>query len=342
MMVFSALAMWDTLVVHFEDYFDSSAYDLRVDLAGFQPGDTVEAQMGAVTHVTGAQAALFGGVAVVQPDGSLFTTAAVAVAENDPYFELTNVEGANAFSSVDGVWIGHNLARVLDIKVGDTLTLWAFEQTHDVRVNGIVMQALGSPIFVPRSLLVQWTPGGIFPTNAALLRVEPGTAAQVREAVVRLPGVRAVELLDEFDADMDSYLAYYYTNTMLFGSFGLILTLALVFNTVNASLRERREELSILRALGTKGTEIALMVTLEFLVMVLIGIVIGAPLGRAAGFNLSTAYDMDYYGVITALTPVSMVIGVVGLLVVVLLAEIPGLRAVQHADLGEVCKFQSF
>lgn len=342
MMVFSALAMWDTLVVNFDDFFASTAFDMRVELADMQMGDTVEAQMEALEHVTGVQAALIGEVAVVQPDGSLFSTAAVAVDEADPYFDLTTVAGDDAFSRTDGVWIGNNLARVLDIDVGDTIVLRAFDRVHDVYVNGIVLQALGSPIFVPRSLFMQWVPGGVFPVNAVLLRVEAGTAADVREAVVGLPGVRAVEWLDEFDTDINGYLDYYLTNTILFGSFGLILTLALVFNTVNASLRERREELSILRALGTRGSEIALMVTFEFLVMVIIGIVIGAPLGRAAGFNLATSYDMDYYGILATIKPWSYIIGVGGVLLVVLVAEIPGLRAVQRADLGAVCKSQSF
>lgn len=342
MMVFSALAMWDTLQVNFDDFFASTAYDVRVDMGTVQPGDSLEAQVAALDSVEAAQASLVGPVAVVQPDGSLFGTAAIAVDERDSFFALKTVEGEPAFSGADGVWIGHNLARALDIETGDTINLRAFDQEHSVAVKGIVSQTIGSPVFVPRSLFVQWTPGGIFPANSVLVRVADGQAEAVRAAAAELPGVRAVEILAEYDHDINGYLDYYRLNTLMFGAFGLILTLALVFNTVNASVRERHEELTILRALGTKGYEIALMITLEFMVMVVIGMAVGMPLGRLAGYDLTTAYDTEYYGVLPLIKSVSYAIGIGLLLVTVLLAEIPGLRAVQRADLGDVCKSQSF
>jgi putative ABC transport system permease protein len=342
MMMFSALAMWDTLNSCFGDYFRANAFDLRVDFGSLSPGGPLEAQVQQVGGVKGAQAALIGPVAVIRANGGTFDTLAVALDESDPFIAPKTLQGSPAFSSADGVWIGHNLQRVLGISVGDTITLRALGQERPVKVLGSVSYALGSPVFIPRGLLSQWTPGDVLPANAVLVRVQPGQEAAVRDALAALPGVVAVEVFGDFESDLNHYLEWFRVGSLIFGSFGYILALALLFNTVNASLRERRDELSILRALGSTRGEIALAVTLELLAMVLLGAVIGVPLGREAGFWMNRTYQTEFFGQVNAILTRSYVVGLASLLIVVLLAEIPGLRAVQRVDLGQVSKSQSF
>jgi putative ABC transport system permease protein len=164
----------------------------------------------------------------------------------------------------------------------------------------------------------------------------------MRDALVDLPGMRAVTVLSDYDADVNHYLNWFRAGTLIFGGFGYILTLAVLFNTVNGGLRERHDELAILRALGSSRREIALLVTLELLAMVVLGAVIGVPVGRAMGFWLTHTYDTDFFGQVNVLRPHYYVVGLLSLVIVVLLAELPGLRAVQRADLGQISKSQSF
>jgi putative ABC transport system permease protein len=342
MMIFSSLAMTDTLNSCFGDYFRANAFDLRVDLGSLTPGEPLQAQVQRVSGVTGAQAALIGPVAVVRANGDTFDTVAVALDERAPFIAPERLQGRPALSSADGVWIGHNLQRVLGIGVGDTITLRALGQERPVKVLGSVSYALGSPVFIPRGLLSQWTPGNVFPANAVLVRVQPGQEVAVRDALAAMPGVVAVEVFGDFETDLNHYLEWFRVGSLIFGGFGYILALALLFNTVNASLRERRDEQSILRALGSTRGEIALTVTLELLAMVLLGAAIGVPLGREAGFWMNRSYETEFFGQVNAILARSYVVGLASLVIVVLLAEIPGLRAVQRVDLGQVSKSQSF
>ena len=342
MMIFSALAMWDTMNVRFDEFFDANDYDLRVELSTLTAGEPLEAQYGAIEGVQAVQAALIGPTTVIAADGDTFDTVAVSVDESDPFFDLEPITGAAPFSRADGVWIGNNLQRVLDVQVGDTLTLRALGQEQQAEVLGVVSYVIGNPVFVPRSLMQQWTPGGIFPANMVLVRAEDGQLGAVRDAVVQQPNVVAAEVFAEFEADLNHYLEYFRVGTIIFGSFGYILTLALLFNTVSASLRERHEELAVLRALGSTRREIALTVTLELLVMITLGAIVGVPLGREMGFYLFKSYEADFYGTVNLINPVTYAAGLASLLIVVFVAEMPGLRAVQRADLGQVSKAQSF
>jgi ABC-type antimicrobial peptide transport system permease subunit len=99
--------------------------------------------------------------------------------------------------------------------------------------------------------------------------------------------------------------------------------------------------LAILRSLGISRREIATVVLLELLIMAAIGIAIGVPLGARIGTMMVHYYDNDFYGMLEQLQPISAIVGIGGLLLIVVLAAIPGLRGVQKMDLGQVSKSQS-
>jgi putative ABC transport system permease protein len=339
-MVFAAVGLVNAMDFSFNDYFGSNRYDLRVMVAQPAPAGTLEEQVRAVAGVASAQAALFGPVTAGH-GGTAFDTLAFVLDEKDPYIVLTTLAGTPAFSSADGVWLGHNLARVLKTGVGDTVTLTALRQTQPVKVLGIVSQAFGSPVFVPRSLFTAWTPGGAALTNTALVRVATGELANTRDALAKVPGVVSVEDYPAFVKDVNHYLAFWRINAWTFAFFGALLTLAVILNTVNARLQEQQADLAILRSLGVTRREIVVSVLTEMLLLAALGIALGVPLGRVVGFQMAHSVDMDFYGLVAVLYPASIPLGIAAILVIVTLAAIPGLKSAFKVDLGQVSKGQS-
>jgi putative ABC transport system permease protein len=171
--------------------------------------------------------------------------------------------------------------------------------------------------------------------------VDEGQKGAVLDELADVPGVIAVEDYPLFVQDIRDYVQYWRQTSQLFLMFGLLLTLAVILNTVSASLHEQQSELSILRSLGTSQREIFTGVMLELLIMGGLGIFIGVPLGRELGFYLTHSYNTDFYGLVPGMRMISYWVGVFGMLLAVLLAAIPGLRSVQRIDLGQVSKSQS-
>ena len=340
-MVFSSLAIIDTIDISFESYYASGRFDLRVLTNTFQPARDLENKIGSIRGVQAVQAVLYGPVKIRRPGQSDFSTLGMAVDEKGPFLQLETLLGQPAFSSPDGIWIGHNLARVLDVGVGDSLTIEAMDEVRQAKVLGVVSQVFGSPTFIPRSQVVAWMPGRVYLTNAALLRVDKGQKGAVLDELADVPGVIAVEDYPLFVQDIRDYVQYWRQTSQLFLMFGLLLTLAVILNTVSASLHEQQSELSILRSLGTSQREIFTGVMLELLIMGGLGILIGVPLGRELGFYLTRSYNTDFYGLVPGMRMISYWVGVFGMLLAVLLAAIPGLRSVQRIDLGQVSKSQS-
>jgi putative ABC transport system permease protein len=339
-MVFAAVGLVDAMDFSFGDYFGSNRYDLRMMVSTPLPAELLESQVRKVEGVASAQAALFGPVTARSTEKT-FETLAFVLNEKDPYIVLTTLEGAPAFSRADGVWIGHNLARVLKVDVGDTLTLTALGQEKQVEVLGIVSQAFGSPVFIPRSLFAKWSPENVAIANTALVRVENGKQADVRDALANIPGVVAVEDYPAFVKDVNNYLSFWRINSWAFALFGALLTLAVILNTVNARLQEQQADLAILRSLGITRREIVVSVLTEMLLLAALGIAIGIPLGREVGYQMAHSVDMDFYGLVAMLYPRSIPIAGLTVLLIVLLATIPGLRSAFKVDLGQVSKGQS-
>jgi len=338
-MVFAAVGLVDSMDFSFNDYFGSNRYDLRLMVSQPVSAGGLERRAQKPEGVTSAQAALFG-LVTAQSATKTFDTLAFVLDEADPYMTLTTLEGAPAFSSADGVWLGHNLARVLNARVGDTLSLTADEKTKQVEVLGIVSQTFGSPVFVPRSLFNEWVSSNSL-SNTVLVRVEPGRMAETLDDLAKIPGVISVEDYPAFVRDVNNYLSFWRINSWAFAIFGALLTLAVILNTVNARLQEQQADLAILRSLGITRREIITSVLTEILILAGLGVAIGIPLGREVGFQMAHSVDMDFYGLVALFYPRSLPLASATVLIIVLLAAIPGLRSAFKVDLGQVSKGQS-
>jgi putative ABC transport system permease protein len=339
-MVFAAVELVDSMDFSFNDYFSSNRYDLRLMVARPVLAEIFEHRVKAVKGVASAQAALFGQVTAAHA-GRDFDTLAFVLDEKNPYIMLTLLDGKPAFSSMDGVWIGQNLARVLNVSVGDTLTLTALDQTRPAKVLGIVSQAFGSPVFIPRSLFNSWTRGGVALTNTALVRVTAGQISSVQDALAKVPGAVAVEDYPAFVKDVNRYLSFWRKNAWAFAILGALLTLVVILNTVSARLQEQQADLAILRSLGITRTEIVASVLAEILILAAFGIAAGTPLGREVGVQMVHSVDMDFYGLVVRLYPASVSVVIAAIVLIVILAAIPGLQSAFQMDLGQVSKGQS-
>lgn len=338
-MVVAAVGLVDSMDFSFSDYFGSNRYDLRLLVSQPTSARSLDRRAEKAEGVATAQTALFG-LVTVKSTMQTFDTLAFVLDETDPYLTLTTLEGAPAFASADGVWLGHNLARVLQARVGETLSLTVDDETQQAQVLGIVSQTFGSPVFIPRSLFDEWRSGNSV-SNVALVRAEPGRLAEARDALAKIPGVVAVEDYPAYVRDVNNYLSFWRINSWAFAIFGALLTLAVILNTVNARLQEQQADLAILRSLGITRREIITSVLTEILVLAALGVAVGLPLGREVGFQMAHSVDMDFYGLVALFYPRSLPLASAAVLLIVLLAAIPGLRSAFKVDLGQVSKGQS-
>ncbi len=325
------------LEMHRIQYTDGIHYDFQVIWSNMLVESMRRGDIDSIPGVTDVEMALIGTVTTAAGDRSIDTFAVTIEAGTD-YLTFTPVGGDPALSNQESVWIGHNLARVLNVNVGDTLTMTALDQTHEAPVGGIVNQGIGSLIYLPAALMRSWIPGGLPLVNAALVRVDPAQIESVRAALSALPNVMTVEAMATTTRDILSYLSLWINFSYVFAGFGFVLTLVIVFNTITVNLLERSEELMIMRSTGARMSEIAAVITWETLSVAFVGFALSVPLGWWALRVLLGFYDLDFFGMIGVIRPASYIIAAVGVFLVIAAAEVLSLRGVRRSDMGAMSK----
>ena len=210
-----------------------------------------------------------------------------------------------------------------------------------VGVGGVTGHAsMGTGAVVPYQLLpasvrnqFSVSPAG---PNAELVRLKPGANAKTAlrslnriTAEVTLPGNNGSYVLGvERPAEIVNYRSMGATPLIL----GLGLTagaMAALGLTLVASVRRRRRSMAILRTLGFTGRQLRASVAWQSSVAVVIGLVVGVPLGIVAGRFLWDLFATNIYVVPSPTEPALAILAIAlgGLVLGNLVAAIPGRSA---------------
>ena len=178
--------------------------------------------------------------------------------------------------------------------------------------------------------------------NTALVRYRAGSdRARMRRAIAALPGVVAIEdsraLLDTFNRSLG--LFYAFVGLMLL--FGAVMAFALLFAAMTTNLAERSVELATLRAAGLAHRELARMITAENTLVVAAGILPGLLIGYATARAFMASYSTDWYSFDLHMRASTPVLAALAILLVALLSQYPGLRAVRRLDIARVVRERS-
>ena len=243
-------------------------------------------------------------------------------------------------SSAKGLHLGKGLAKVLDVKVGDSLESQTVAGSNVGEVAGFVEEPMGSMAY-PSLEALQGMTGLTDLISGAMLKVQSASVAEVQERLNALPGMAAVEELAQTRKSLSDVVAMFYEFVGIFIVFGLALAFAVIFNTVMVNVLERAREMATMRTLGVSSSGIGLMITVENLLMGIIGVIFGVALGVVLEYELLMMFESDLFSLEVAIYPKTYAISIIGVLVVLLLSQIPGIRHANRLDLARVTKEQA-
>lgn len=261
------------------------------------------------------------------PDGSQ-GVGAIAPADAD-FFQL-DLESGSLDDFADGsVLVSQDYAETLDVSVGDTVTFEGPAGKQKWKVAGVFAEnpVLLFPIVTtPESL----TKAGFEPAdNALFITADPdatGLEERLKEVVADLP---IVTVKDEagFAAEQREPIDQFVL--IIFALLGLALVIAVlgIVNTLALSVIERTREVGLLRAVGMGRRQLRRMITLESVVIAVLGTVLGLVLGVL--FGIALMYGLRDEGLEALAIPYGQLALFLGLAVIVgvLAAILPARRA---------------
>lgn len=197
------------------------------------------------------------------------------------YINLEGLDGKEKDLSDGQIFVTQNLSEVMGFTAGDSLQI----QNSDLKectfsVNGILHNYLGNAIYMRQStyeaLMGDYTPNAILAHLSASCD-DPVSYADTlsRESdVVSCSSVQTMR--DEFTKSFSLINCVVVLVTVL--AAGLAFVVLFTLATTNISERER--ELATIKVLGFFDNEVHLYVNKETLILTVIGIILGLPVGR--------------------------------------------------------------
>jgi putative ABC transport system permease protein len=240
-----------------------------------------------------------------------------------------------------GIVLGKATRDLLGIDTGDSVELTLSGATISASVADFVDEPLGTMAYVSRSQ-AETMVGGELPATSALISYAQGVdPTTLRNEVTALPNVAAFEDATVLYDMMQRYMVLFYAFVGVMLVFGAAMAFALIFNSMSVNIAERNREVATLLAVGTDRRSISRYITTENLIVAALGIPLGLAAGYLAAKQAMASFSSDLFALDLYIFPSTYVYAALAILVVALVSQWPGLRALRRISIARIVKERS-
>jgi len=316
----------------------STRYDFYAALYSMEDADELTARARAAPGATEVEVGLTVPVQVVAPGGR-YETFVQGVPENPRLFVPVDFDGRVLPVRPGEVVLPREVAKRIGVQRGATVTVRVLPGGPEfpVRVGELLDTISGSLAVMPLGDL-QARLGLAGRANTVLVAAPPSARPAVRASLQAMPSLAAFQDLDALREMIDQFVALGLAMVGMMLLLAVVLAAALLFNTATLGILERQRELATQRALGRSTRAIALTMTLENGLLALLGLAVGIPVGLLAGHVVVAAYSTDMLSLPFAVSARTLGITAFGVLLVLLVAQWPGLRTVSRMNVAEAVR----
>jgi putative ABC transport system permease protein len=236
--------------------------------------------------------------------------------------------------------VSRNYRDELGIAVGDMVEVTSLGRSRSFMVSDFILEPMGSFVYVPveeaRDLLGYGTKSSAF-----YIQVDSGYYQQVRDSLYEMPEVLTLVDLSQIKKEINSYMSLLYIVIAVMLVFGIIMASSLVFNTSTINIMEREQEVATMLTLGVPQWKASLSLTLENVMMGLLGLIPGYIAARLVMGQAMKLYENELFSFTPAISVWTFVITGVLVIALMVLSEFPSLRHIHNLDLAESTKRRS-
>lgn len=257
----------------------------------------------------------------------------------------------------DGVIVSQSAASAMGVKAGGTVTLTNGDDTQaEAHVSAVIRSVIGSDVYVSETYYHQLFDTAASGTSSASSSSDSGesdnqngesgtsngASSNGKQLVwnamyANLKGsgesqAAYAEKLEDDDAVMKAVSCAHMAESFKFDLMGAVvalivalaggLALVVLFTLANTNVSEREREMATLKVLGFFDKEVHHYVNREMMVLTMMGVVLGLPLGRFVGGLLTAALNMPALYFEVECTPLSYVIAAVATMAFALLVQL--------------------
>lgn len=243
----------------------------------------------------------------------------------------------------DGVIVSQSAASAMGVKAGGTVTLTNGDDMQaEAHVSAVIRSVIGSDVYVSETYYHQLFDTATSGTPSASSLSDSGESDKENDESGTSNGASSngqqlvwnamyanlkgsgesqavyAEKLEDDDAVMKAVSCAHMAESFKFDLMGAVvalivalaggLALVVLFTLANTNVSEREREMATLKVLGFFDKEVHHYVNREMMVLTMMGVVLGLPLGRFVGGLLTAALNMPALYFEVECTPLSYVI----------------------------------
>ena len=253
------------------------------------------------------------------------------------FYSFHEGNGQKAEIPKRGMLITENLAKALAVEKGDLVQINSYipgREDVTIQVKGIIKQTLGINAYMDidtmgETLLEKNVINGVYADSK-----DP----DINEKLIRAANIATIMSIADTRAVYDKYMTMMNLSIGSMVVFSGILGFCIVYNATIVSLGEREMEFSSLRVLGFSKLEIFFMIVRENNIIMILGILLGIPVGKIFSDYSSSAFSTDIYTI--DMTPTWNALFMAGVYTIgfVLLAQLATYRKIQKLDFLQALK----
>ena len=229
------------------------------------------------------------------------TANVIGLEENTEFYDFRDLDGKKLTVPKDGILISSNLANSLNAGKGDRILLDSFIPDRDgeyVTVKGVIEQSLGINGYMNINYLNRkFLDKGII--NGVYINSDDNVKAKLDD-INNIISIQSQEEMQNVFEEFTGLIMVFMGAMVIFSG---ILGFVILYSMTLMSINERTLEFSSLRVMGFTKIEIFRMLIKENMVMSVIGIMTGIPLGKRLVDYVGNTFNTDIYtlrGIVSA------------------------------------------
>jgi putative ABC transport system permease protein len=272
-------------------------------------------------------------VTALEPSGSLHRL--TFMSGTDPVQALA--EGRIVLTSA--------LADKFNLKVGDRVTVETpsnsgkdKKTTRTLILGGTVDEMMSAVGYISLDEGQRWQNTSELLFDGVYVKADPSRANEIKSDLYHYMDASSVQLKSAVEGDWQSLMGFFYAFIGMLVVFAAAMAFALLFNAMTVNVLEQQREFATMRAIGTSGGSIALLLTMENVMLWLFTLIPGLVLGTLVANQMGAAFGSDFLTFKIVIAPLTYVIAALGILVTMVLAALPAIRHVNRLNLADSTK----
>ncbi len=217
----------------------------------------------------------------------------IGLEQDTEMYHFVNTNGEDVQLPDEGVFITESIVNYFGYEIGDEIYLKTFIPGSDditVKVKGVIKQTLGINMYVNLDYMQK-----VINNKGIINNVMLNSDIDVKDALEDYKMIASVLSLQDIRDSFMEFMDYTIYSVSIMLIFALVLGFAIVYNSGIMTINERQLEFSSMRVMGFSKKEIFKMITRETLVISMIGIIVGIPLGQAMLISIGETFSNDLY-----------------------------------------------